>query len=135
MKKITHRQTKQRKLILKELSKLKTHPTAEEIFLLVKKQQPSISLGTVYRNLNFLKKQNKILELSLEKNFNRYDANIHKHYHFYCNKCKKIFDIEQLSILEKLKNELYNKINFQVINYNINFYGYCKKCNNSIKNN
>ncbi|MFQ3675975.1 MAG: transcriptional repressor [Endomicrobiia bacterium] len=128
MKKITCRQTKQRKIIAEELSKLKTHPTAEELFLLVKKHLPNISLGTVYRNLDFLKKQGKILELDFQENFKRYDACTKNHYHFYCNKCKKIFDIEELETLKKLKNKLQHEINFHITNYNINFYGYCKKC-------
>ncbi len=127
MKTIARRDTKQRKIIFEELKKLKTHPTAEELFLLVKQRIPSISLGTVYRNLDLLKKQNKILMISIEKNFNRYDGNSQKHHHFYCNQCKKIFDIDQLNIFEKIKHAL-SKKKFQVTDYKINFYGYCKKC-------
>ena len=49
-----HRMTRQRKVILDTLRRLKTHPTADEVFSIVRKQLPRISLGTVYRNLELL---------------------------------------------------------------------------------
>jgi Fe2+ or Zn2+ uptake regulation protein len=133
MNETKYRQTKQRKVILEELRKTKTHPTAEELFFLVKKHIPNISLGTIYRNLDFLKKQKQILELSLEKNFNHYDGNIQKHYHFYCKKCKKIFDIYQLKIFKNLENMLLKKHNFYIEDYTLNFYGYCANCKKNTK--
>ncbi|MBW2644383.1 MAG: transcriptional repressor, partial [Deltaproteobacteria bacterium] len=46
-----HRITKQRQVILEELRKLNTHPSADEIYKVVRRHLPRISLGTVYRNL------------------------------------------------------------------------------------
>jgi hypothetical protein len=46
--------TKQRQLILEELKKVVTHPTADEIYRMVRERMPRVSLGTVYRNLETL---------------------------------------------------------------------------------
>ena len=43
--------TKQREVIEAYLKSVTTHPSAEEVYSAVKKKLPSISLGTVYRNL------------------------------------------------------------------------------------
>ena len=50
----TTRMTRQRKLILEELRRMKSHPTADEIYSMVREKLPRISLGTVYRNLQLL---------------------------------------------------------------------------------
>ncbi|MGC8659306.1 MAG: Fur family transcriptional regulator, partial [Desulfomonilaceae bacterium] len=54
------RQTSQRRIILEELAKLKTHPTANEVYEVVRKRLPKISLGTVYRNLELLSESGSI---------------------------------------------------------------------------
>ena len=43
--------TAQREAILKELRSVKTHPTADELYAALRVKLPTISLGTVYRNL------------------------------------------------------------------------------------
>ncbi|MDP2646297.1 MAG: transcriptional repressor [Desulfobacterales bacterium] len=48
------RMTAQRKIILEELRKVDTHPCADEVYAMVKKPLPRVSLGTVYRNLEIL---------------------------------------------------------------------------------
>ena len=57
--------TKQRKVILEELRKLKTHPSADEIYNIVRERLPRISLGTVYRNLEILSDAGVILKLDV----------------------------------------------------------------------
>ncbi len=57
------RTTKQRQVILEEIKKVSSHPTADEVHALVRKKLPKISLGTIYRNLEFLAGQNQILRL------------------------------------------------------------------------
>ena len=46
--------TRQRPVILEELKNLTTHPTADELYSMVRRRLPRISLGTVYRNLEIL---------------------------------------------------------------------------------
>ncbi|HKI82610.1 MAG TPA: transcriptional repressor, partial [Pseudodesulfovibrio sp.] len=57
------RLSKQRKVILEELRKVKSHPTADEVYDMVRKIIPRISLGTVYRNLEFLSSKGLVLKL------------------------------------------------------------------------
>jgi Fe2+ or Zn2+ uptake regulation protein len=84
--------TCQKKTILDFLKSVRTHPTAEEIYQAVKTKLPQISKGTVYRNLNFLAREGKILEIFSNK-VSHYDGDISFHSHFICRKCGKIFDI------------------------------------------
>ncbi len=59
----SHRNTRQRRLILEELRKLKTHPTAASLYAIVRRRMPKISLGTVYRNLELLNQMGMIRKL------------------------------------------------------------------------
>jgi len=127
MKDRLFRQTKQRKFILEELKKLKTHPTAEELFLQFKKKMPNLSFSTVYRNLNFLRDKGEILELNLGKYSSRYDADINQHHHFFCLGCNRIFDI-YFSSNDMLTRHIEEKLNFKVKYQRRDFYGYCKDC-------
>ncbi|MCM8757565.1 MAG: transcriptional repressor [Candidatus Omnitrophica bacterium] len=126
-KQIKRRLTKQRKVILEELRKTHSHPTADKIFQMVKKRIPHIGFGTVYRNLNLLRDQGEILELVCGKYSCRYDGNIEPHYHFFCFKCKRIFDLD-ISVLDELDKRVSEKSGMQVKYHRIDFYGYCKDC-------
>ncbi len=87
------RMTRQRAIILEELRKVNTHPTADEIYTLVRNRLPRISLGTVYRNLEFLTERGEILKIDAPGNTKRYDGDISWHQHVRCVRCGKIGDI------------------------------------------
>src|SRR3989338_3546915 len=93
--KILRRKSKQRKIILDELKKLKTHPRADLLFKIVRKKLPNISFGTVYRNLNLLRDRGEVLELTCGKHGCRYDGTATNHYHFSCLKCGRVFYLDQ----------------------------------------
>ncbi|MBW2321808.1 MAG: transcriptional repressor [Deltaproteobacteria bacterium] len=84
--------TKQRQVILEELRQLKTHPSADEIYKVVRRRLPRISLGTVYRNLEVLAKMGEIQKLELSGSIKRYDWNTNKHYHIRCVRCDRVDD-------------------------------------------
>ena len=65
--------TRQRKVILEELLKQNAHPSADEIYQMVRRRMPRISLGTVYRNLEVLASMGKIQKLELSGALKRYD--------------------------------------------------------------
>ena len=128
------RMTKQREIILEELKKLKTHPTASELYDIVRKRLPKISLGTVYRNLEILAEMGIIKKLEIAGTEKRWDGDISKHYHFRCVKCGKVEDIFlEENDLEKLdsffKNYISNSAKFE--NMNVEISGLCEDCNNS----
>lgn len=124
---ILRRNTRQRNVILEELKKTKLHPTADLLFRMVRRRISSIGFGTVYRNLNFLRDEGKILELACGKYSCHYDGDTRNHYHFFCLGCKGVFDLE-IPILEKLDRQVAEKTAMTVKYHRIDFYGYCKKC-------
>lgn len=126
-KEILRRATRQRKLILEELRKVKTHPTADSLFRAARRRLPSVSFGTVYRNLNLLKDEGQILELTCGKYSCRYDGDTKNHYHFFCLKCKKVFDLDE-PILKDLDKKVSRKSGMNIKYHRIDFYGYCKDC-------
>lgn len=85
--------SKQRELILKTLQDNPIHPTADEIYQLLRCELPTISLGTVYRNLNQLSESGEVMKITGLDGSVHFDHNTHKHYHFICNKCNKVYDI------------------------------------------
>jgi Fur family ferric uptake transcriptional regulator len=120
--------TTQRKIIFEELKKLKTHPTADELYTLVKKRLPTISLGTVYRNLDLLAETGKILKLELSGKKKRFDGNTSNHFHLRCAKCGNIKDIndDEMSEIDEKLNQLAEKL--KVDGYRLELSGLCDSC-------
>lgn len=87
------RMTRQRAVILEELRKTKTHPTADELYGMVRQRLPRISLGTVYRNLDFLADSGTIRRLEACGTTKRFDGDISAHQHIRCVACGRIGDI------------------------------------------
>ena len=87
------RMTRQRMVILEELRKVKTHPTADELYAMVRTRMPRISLGTVYRNLDFLTESKEILKLESAGSIRRFDGDTRPHQHVRCQICGKIGDV------------------------------------------
>ncbi len=85
------RGSRQREVILEELRKLKTHPRSDELYLLVRRRLPHLSLGTVYRNLDRLQRDGLALEIYCG-DFVRYDGNVSPHSHFLCRRCRRVWD-------------------------------------------
>ena len=84
--------SRQREEILREIEKLYSHPTAEDIYMIVKGKDPAISRSTVYRNLNLLVEDEKINKISMQAGPDRYDFIREPHSHIICTKCGKVFD-------------------------------------------
>ena len=118
--------TNQRLVILNHLKDVKTHPTAEMVYDSVIEKLPQITLATVYRNLNLLARENKILKFTVN-DINRFDGDISNHQHCVCKTCGKIIDLFQ----EKITNFAIDTINtnkFNAQSVSIIYYGYCTNC-------
>lgn len=87
-----------------------------------------MSLGTVYRNLTVLMDQGLINRIELGSTFDRFDANIGEHYHFVCEQCGAIVDLE-LPIDQSLNDRVNSETPFTVQRHRIEFYGICDRCN------
>ena len=125
------RMTKQRKKILEVLKNTTCHPTADWIYEQVKKDIPNISLGTVYRNLNVLTEMGEIMVLEYGSNYSRYDGNPEEHYHFSCEECENVFDID-LDVEQDLNEKATESTPFHAFTHRLEFYGLCPDCQQEI---
>lgn len=121
------RMTIQRQIILDELSKVKSHPTADEIYRMVRKKIPNISLGTVYRNLEIMAEAGLILKLESAGSQRRYDADTSNHYHLRCIKCGRVIDI-MMAPIEAIKKVMEEFKGCTIRSYKLEFTGTCEKC-------
>jgi Fe2+ or Zn2+ uptake regulation protein len=119
--------TRQRETILDVVRQTHSHPSADEIYELVRKQLPRISLGTVYRNLEVLAKMELIQKLELGGTINRFDWDTNKHYHIRCLNCGQV-DNAPIAPLNKLEDELYGATVFSIIGHRLEFEGLCPDC-------
>ncbi|MCP4632954.1 MAG: transcriptional repressor [candidate division Zixibacteria bacterium] len=117
--------TKQREVILEEIRKLKTHPTADEIYMIVREKLPKISLGTVYRNLDILSDMEEIRKMNIGGQW-RYDYHFGDHHHVHCIKCNRIDDIYGLKEIEIDKAR--GITDFEILDYKLEFQGICPSC-------
>lgn len=117
--------TPQRIAILEYLDKNYEHPSAEDIYLKVRKKYPMMSFATVYNTLQALADKGKINELNIDPARRRYDLDTGYHHHLICSGCKKIVDIHadfQVNIPDDEKGS------FEIIGNHIEFYGICPVC-------
>jgi len=120
------RLTNQRKIILEELRAVTSHPTADEIYGLVRKRLPRISLGTVYRNLEVLSALGLIRKLENAAGQKRFDGDIRPHHHIRCEICGTIGDIFDAPDTSGIEFGL--KTDFQVTGHTLEFSGICPEC-------
>lgn len=125
--------SRQREEIIKVIENLYTHPTAEEIYMIVKAKDPSVSRSTVYRNLGLLVENNIINKITMLNGPDRYDyirKENEKHNHTICTKCGKVFDFKYNFEYEKLKTEVLKQIGVEISNKGIVLEGVCDSCKN-----
>ncbi|MDW7675552.1 MAG: transcriptional repressor [Bacillota bacterium] len=121
------RMTRQKKLILDILKGTTSHPTADWIYEQARKEMTDISLGTVYRNLKVLVENGEVMELNYGSTFRRFDGNPHNHYHFTCEKCNNVYDID-LPLLNELGKKVEETMVGAVSHHRLEFYGICTSC-------
>ncbi len=119
--------TKQRQIILEELQKVRSHPAADEVYALVRRRLPRISLATVYRNLEVLAEAGLIQKLTLAGSQKRFDGTVENHYHIRCLKCGRVDDValELLTLGEEGPDFLNG---YQCLGHRLEFLGICPHC-------
>ena len=126
------RLTKQRQIILAELRKVTSHPTADDLYNMVRQRLPKISLGTVYRNLEILSDNGIIQKLDVGGTQKRFDGNAAPHYHIRCASCGRVDDLH-LPPDESVEEKAAKLTNFKIIRHHLEFVGYCPSCNGGAK--
>lgn len=124
------RNTKQRQAILDAIETHGGHLTAEEVYKIVKRRHPRLSLGTVYRNLRVLVGQGVVRELDFGMAITYFETTKDTHYHLVCRVCGGIVDVEMA--LEKKLMTLVERAKvvdgFQIEEHRLDFVGICQAC-------
>lgn len=125
-----YKNTKQRNLILEVLEKAVQPLTADDIFIAVKPKYTSISLSTIYRNLEMLLQKDIITKETFNDNKARYELKRENHKHrLICKGCNIIVDIEECP-LKALEDKLKSETHFDISDHKVEIYGLCPKCKN-----
>lgn len=120
------RPTAQRYAVLEFLARRRVHATAGEIFRAVNRTDPRASRATVYNSLRSLARAGLVREVASEGKAARFDASLHRHHHFICERCGKVEDIEWFDLPPMAgKSPLGRRA---VRNYEIVFRGACESC-------
>jgi Fur family transcriptional regulator, peroxide stress response regulator len=118
--------TRQRAAVHDYLSRVEHHPTADEVYISVKREVPKISLATVYKNLEALVACGAATKLNYGDGSARYDIRTDHHYHARCLACGKVSDIEAAEGEEWLRR--INPAGFSVEDYRLELLGRCRDC-------
>lgn len=120
------KRSKQGEIILEELKQLTTHPRSDELYALVRRRLPRVSLGTVYRNLDRCQREGVVTEIYCG-DFVRYDGNVSPHDHFLCRGCHRVWDFDRghSAIADEVEVDLPG---FRVEGHYTIFYGLCAAC-------
>ena len=126
------RMTNQREIILRELVKSKQHLTADELYDIVKKVMPRISLATVYRNLEILSEAGIIGKLEISGRQKRFDYDPEDHDHIYCVACHRVDNLNIERTGEETK-KMDAVEGYTVTGYRLEIVGICESCQKTEK--
>ena len=119
--------SKQRELVHNLIQDSHLHLTADDIYSTLKKDNPNLSLGTVYRNLAQLVEHKMIMKISTPDQPDYYDKNVDEHFHFFCTTCGSIEDLH-MDELTDLQTVIEKKTGVIVQSLGISLKGICKAC-------
>ena len=115
--------TKYAKKILEIVELSRSHLTAEQIFVELRRAYPKVVLATVYNNLNRLWQEDRIRKVSVEGMPDRYDR-ILRHDHLVCKGCGKLLDVD----LGDLTAQLERKAGISILTYDLKLVYLCEEC-------
>ncbi|MEA2062073.1 MAG: transcriptional repressor [Gemmatimonadota bacterium] len=121
------RNTRQRQVIQQQLQRLTSHPTAVELYGIVRRYLPRISLGTVYRNLELLARSGVIRKLDTSGSEARFDGDTKRHHHVRCACCGRVEDAHEVPA--DLVGDEYSSLNgYEIVDHRLEFIGICPGC-------
>ena len=129
---MNQRNTFQRTLTLDAVHALANHPTADDVYNYVHSKYPQISRTTVYRILNKLCDSHDLSRVKIFGSADRFDHNLHSHYHFICDECGAVSDLD-VPYMDNI-NDMFAGIGGRQVNaHQILFDGLCECCVNKSK--
>ena len=127
------RKSAQRDRVYQLIASSSLHPTAQWLLAQMKREFPAINESNLYRNIHILIEEGKIIARDIGDGVEHYDANTTAHYHFICERCGMISDIE-IAIDTHVEQEMQKHIPHTIGSHTINFYGICEDCQKTIDN-
>jgi Fur family peroxide stress response transcriptional regulator len=127
IRKSGHRATSQRIIVYEALWKAGSHPNVSDIHKYASRTDPTISLATVYKNLQLFSEIGLVREMGFRDGSTRYDPDVDFHINLVCNKCGRIEDFDCIS-LEEIAPNLNQKADFEVQSHNFEVRGLCSRC-------
>jgi len=108
--------THQRLVVYKALLEYRGHPSAEEIYDIVKAENPSISLGTIYKTLETFEANDLVLKVSTTGGKMKYDTRMDSHNHIYASNTDEIIDFVDEDLNHIIEEYISKK---KISNFNI----------------
>lgn len=119
--------SRQREAVKNFLMTRKDHPTADVVYLNVRREFPNISLGTVYRNLTLLSDLGEIRKLHFNDGVDHFDADTSPHYHFICAECGQVLDLN-MAVQNAVNETASESFDGNIHGHITYFYGLCGDC-------
>ena len=120
--------TFQRQVIYEAVVDSREHPTPELIYEQVRQRIPSISLGTIYKNVKTFLDSGVLKEVTLHHGSLRLESNMTPHHHLVCSSCKAIFDIKETAVESVRLPTSELPTGFAIQQCRVEFVGVCKSC-------
>lgn len=128
-----YRITPQRTDVVKCILNNGSHPSAEDIHRMIRKRYPMVSLATVYKTLDLLKRLYVIQELGFSDRSTRYETNDNSHINMVCIKCGRINDVVGILGLSELELQARDRSSYLILSRRFELHGYCPSCKARIK--
>ena len=121
------RKTAQRAMVLEEVQAADDHLTAGEVFERVRRKDPRVAYGTVYRSLHLLVQHGLLQELTFADHSSRYDKRTDRHDHVHCMECGLLVDID-VPVALIARHVAEEKSGFSITSHHTVFAGRCPAC-------
>lgn len=119
--------TSQRRAVLEALGDSSGHPSAEDVYLIVKRKNPRVALGTVYQALSVLEEIGVIGSKHWNESPTRYDLNVEPHLDIRCGRCGEISEIPGVG-LDDLESQIQKNTPYEVTSATLVVEGVCPTC-------
>jgi len=119
--------TSQRRAVLEALKEARGHPSAEDIYLIVKKKNPRVALGTVYQALSVFEEIGVVDSKHWSESPTRYDLNVDPHMDIRCTRCGEVAEIPGVELGE-LEERISSNTPYQVTRTTMVIEGLCPAC-------
>ena len=122
------RYSKKREAILDAIRGTKCHPSADWVYQTLKPAHPDLSLGTVYRNLEFFQQRGMVRSVGVVKGQERFDAMTAPHTHFVCGCCGNVIDLDDIRLDAELDRTVCEQYELAIERHELTFHGLCQNC-------